>query len=137
MEPIKIDITILSPIQKVWDYFTNSKHILKWNIINTSWHCTKAETDFRVGGTFLYRMDFKNKGFGYDYSGIFDSISPLEKINYHLLDGRNVEVIFEKIDDNTTKVIQIYEPETKNSREMQRDGWYSILNNFHKYVEKN
>ena len=27
------------------------------------------------------------------------------------------------------------QPEMQNSREMQREGWYAILNNFHKYTE--
>lgn len=137
MEPIVIDITILKPIEKVWDYFITSKHILKWNILNSSWECVKAENDFKVGGRFLYRMEMKNKGFGFDYKGTFDEIEPLRKINYHLDDGRKVNVTFEKLDEATTKIVQIYEPEGNTSREMQREGWYNILNNFHKYVEQN
>ncbi len=137
MEPIVIDIIILEPIAKVWDYFITSKHILKWNIINSQWNCVKAETDFKVGGHFNYRMNMKNKGFGFDYNGTFEEILPFQKIKYQLDDGRKVSVEFEKVDDNTTKIIQIYEPEAKTSREMQREGWYSILNNFHKYVEQN
>ena len=51
-------------------------------------------------------------------------------------DGRMVEVYFRKIDENTTEVIEVFEPETQYSREMQRTGWYAILDRFHKYVEK-
>ena len=80
-------------------------------------------------------MEAKDESFGFDLSGIYDEIIPLKKIKYHLEDGRLVEVIFNEIDPTTTEVVEIFEPETQNSREMQRDGWYAILNNFHKYVE--
>jgi hypothetical protein len=52
-------------------------------------------------------------------------------------DGRKAEIIFDKIDENTTSVTITFDPETQNPVEMQREGWYAILNNFHKYVENN
>jgi len=121
MEPIKIDITILAPVEKVWDYFNAPKHITKWNFAHESWQCPSSENDLRVGGKFKTRMEAKDKSFGFDFEGIYDEVIPNEKIKYHLEDGRKVEVIFD--------------PEKQNSVEMQRDGWYAILNNFHKYVE--
>ena len=54
-----------------------------------------------------------------------------------LTDGRKVEVSFNKIDESTTEVVQVFEPEQQYSREMQRVGWYAILDRFHKYVENN
>ena len=80
-------------------------------------------------------MEAKDKSFGFDFIGVYDEIVPNEMIKYHLEDGRNVEITFEKIDEKTTKVTEIFDPEKDNSREMQREGWYAILNNFHKYVE--
>lgn len=135
MEFIKIDITILKPIEKVWDYFNNPKHVTHWNFAHETWHSPKAESDFREGGKFSYRMEVKDGSFGFDYTGTFDVIVPNQLVKYHLDDGRKVEVHFNKVDENTTEVIEIFEPEAQNSREMQRDGWYAILNNFHKYVE--
>ncbi|MDF2930930.1 MAG: activator of ATPase [Chryseobacterium sp.] len=135
MDPIKIDITILAPEEKVWDYFNTPKHIMKWNFAHESWECPRSENDLRVGGKFNNRMEAKDGSFGFDFIGIYDEVIPNERIKYHIEDGRNVEVIFEKIDGNTTKVIEIFDPEKQNSVEMQRDGWYAILNNFHKYVE--
>ncbi|WP_027378005.1 SRPBCC domain-containing protein [Kaistella palustris] len=135
MEPIKIDITILKPVQMVWDLMNDPKHIVKWNFAQEKWHCTKAENDFRVGGTLHTRMEAKDGSFGFDFIGVYDEIIPLKKIKYHLSDGRNVEITFNEIDANTTQVIEVFDAESKNSREMQRDGWYGILNNFHKYVE--
>ena len=80
MEPIKIDITILSPVQKVWDLFIEPQHIMKWNFAHESWHCPKAENDFQVGGKLKTRMEAKDGSFGFDLVGIYDEIIPLEKI---------------------------------------------------------
>lgn len=135
MENIKIDITILKPVQTVWQYFIEPKHITRWNFANDNWHCPKADSDFREGGKFSYRMEAKDGSFGFDYTGTFVEIVPEKLIKYRLDDGRNVEVYFNSLDAATTEVVEIFEPEPANSREMQRDGWYAILNNFHKYVE--
>lgn len=135
MEPIKIDITILQPVQKVWEYYNDPKHIVKWNFAHESWHCPKAESDLRVGGTFKSRMETKDGSFGFDFVGIYDEVIPGSRLKYHMEDGRNVEVDFIKQDDSSTKVKIIFDPEKQNSVEMQRDGWYAILDNFHKYTE--
>ncbi len=135
MEPIRIEITILKPISKVWDYFNNPKHITKWNFADETWHCPKAENDLRVGGKLYARMEAKDKSFGLDYVGIYDEVIPYQILRYHLEDNRKVEIQFIEVDPNTTTVIETFDPEYQNSREMQRDGWYAILNNFHKYVE--
>ena len=137
MDKVKIDITILAPVEKVWDYFNDPKHITKWNFAHESWFCPSSENDLKPGGKFNNRMEAKDGSFGFDFIGIYDEVIPNERIKYHIEDGRNVEVVFEKIDGNTTKVTEIFDPEKQNSVEMQREGWYSILNNFHKYVENN
>ena len=136
MESIKIDITILAPVQKVWDFYKEPKHIVKWNFSNSFWHCPKAVNNLINGGNFDYRMEAKNKSFGYDYKGTYDEVIPNELIKFKFNDGRLVEVKFQEIDSGTTRVFIEFEPETRNTREMQREGWYAILNNFHKYVEK-
>lgn len=137
MEPIKIDITILAPAEKVWNYFNDPEHVTKWNFAHESWQCPASENDLKVGGKFKHRMEAKDKSFGFDFEGIYDEVIPSEKIKYHMEDKRKVEIIFDKIDENTTKVTEIFDPETQNPVEMQREGWYAILNNFHKYVENN
>ena len=47
-----------------------------------------------------------------------------------------VEVLFEKISGEETKVTVNFEPENQNPLEMQKDGWQSILNNFKKYTQQ-
>lgn len=137
MEPITIEITILKPLEKVWEYFYNPKHIVKWNYPTPNWHCPKADIDFREGGSFDYRLEYKDKTFGYDFAGVITEISDRKYVKSTLKDGRKIEVHFNKIDENTTEVVEIFEPEQQYSREMQRTGFYAILDRFHKYVENN
>lgn len=137
MEPITINITILKPIEKVWDYFYNPKHIVKWNFTTPNWHCPKADIDFREGGSFDYRLEYKDKSFGYNFSGEIVEIRDMDYVKSILSDGRTIEVYFKKVDDTTTEIIEVFEPEQQYSREMQRVAYYAILDRFHKYVEKN
>ena len=137
MEPITIEITILKSVSKVWEYFTEPEHITQWNFASPEWTCPNAENDVQIGGEFNYRMEAKDRSFGFDFKGTYDEVSPFEKIKYHLEDGRNVEVLFESIDQNTTKVTEVFEPDPEQPVEMQREGWYAILDNFHKHVENN
>lgn len=137
MDPITIDITILAPVEDVWYKYNEPKHIVNWNFANESWHCPHSKNDLRIGGKFKNRMEAKDGSFGFDFEGVYDELIPYRKIKYHLEDGRNVEIIFEKIDGSTTKVNISFDPEKQNSVEMQREGWYAILNNFHKYAENN
>lgn len=135
MDQINIDITILAPVKKVWEYYNKPEHIVKWNFADESWECPSSENDLRVGGEFNNRMEAKDGSFGFDFIGSYDEVVEHQLIKYHIEDGRNVEIVFEKIDENTTKVNISFDPEKQNSVEMQREGWYAILNNFHKYVE--
>jgi len=137
MEPIRIEITILKPLQKVWDYMHEPKHIIKWNFAQENWTCPKAENDFVVGGKLKVRMQMKDRSYGFDFQGTYEEIIPLKKIVYRTGDGRKVEIQLTEVDPNTTNVVEIFEPEPQTSRQMQRDDWYAILNNFHKYVENN
>ena len=97
MEPIKIDIAILAPVQKVWGYFNKPEHIVNWNFASEDWHCPTATNDLRVGGKLETRMEAKDGSFGFDFVGIYDEIIPLKLIRYFLEDGRKVEVYFQEI----------------------------------------
>lgn len=136
-ENIILKITILENVEKVWEYYTKPEHIIKWNFAEPTWHCPKAENNLEVGGTFNYRMESKKDDFGFDFKGVFDEIAPSQLLKFHLDDGRKVVVNFNNIDEKTTEVTETFEPENDNMFDMQRDGWYAILNNFHKYVENN
>ncbi len=135
MENIKIEITILASMDLVWECFTDRDHIEEWYFASEDWHCPNAENNFEVGGKFNYRMEAKQGGFGFNFTGVFDEIIPHKVIKYHLDDGRKVAVNFENEEGNTVKLMQVFQPEKENPVDLQRNGWYAILNNFKKYVE--
>ena len=47
---ITIEALIEAPVEKVWKYWTEPAHIVKWNNASDDWHTPHAENDLRVGG---------------------------------------------------------------------------------------
>ncbi|MDF2597122.1 MAG: Activator of Hsp90 ATPase 1-like protein, partial [Clostridia bacterium] len=116
-------------------YWTEPKHITKWNNASEDWHTPFAENDLRVGGKFLSRMEAKDGSFGFDLSGIYDEVNLHEVISYTLPDGRKVKIIFVG-HENKTDIIETFHAENENSIELQQKGWQAILDNFKKYAEQ-
>ena len=135
MESIKIDKTVRQPIEKVWNYYTQPSHIINWNFAHESWHCPKAKNNLQVNGKLECRMEAKDQSFGFEFVGIYDEIILNKKIKYHLEDGRKVEIIFQSPNSQETKIEIIFDPESINPIEMQKEGWQAILDNFCHYAE--
>lgn len=131
---ITVEATIYIPIAKVWNCWTDPKHITKWNNASDDWHTPTAENDLRVGGKFSYRMEAKDGSMGFDFWGTYTRIEPFQFIGYTLGDERKVEISF-LTEGNKTRIIETFDPEDINSVELQKTGWQAILNNFKKYVE--
>ena len=131
---ISVRALINAPIDKVWRFWTTPVHIIQWNNASEDWYTPHAENDFIVCGKFLYRMESKDGSNGFDFDGVYVTIKTNELIEYILSDGRKVKVEFIK-NGNKTNVIEIFEAETTNSAELQRQGRQAILNNFKKYAE--
>lgn len=134
MERITIQTTVNAPISDVWKYWTDPRHIVKWNNASDDWHTPTAENDLRVGGRFLSRMEAKDGSFGFDFGGTYTEVDPYRRIAYDMTDERSVEADFTE-EDGKTRIVQTFDPERQNSLEMQRQGWQAILDNFKKYVE--
>lgn len=134
MSKITTQATINAPVQRVWELYTTPEHVTQWNNASDDWHSPRAENDLRVGGKFLYRMEAKDGSAGFDFEGIYTDVKEHERIAYSMSDGRTVEVTFTD-QGNETTVTVAFDPEQKNSLEMQRAGWQSILDNFKKYAE--
>jgi uncharacterized protein YndB with AHSA1/START domain len=141
MTRIKISTIIDANLAKAWNVFTQSEYITRWNFASDEWECPTAINDFQVGGRFNYRMQAKDGSFGFDFEGKYLEIENQKRILFQLgadlPKGRQVEVFFEKISYNQTKVIEIFDPESENSLEMQKNGWQLILNNYKKCAELN
>ena len=137
MNQLTVTTEINKPINEAWNFFNNPKHIVNWNFAHESWECPLAKNDLKVGGKLEVRMQAKDGSFGFDLVGIYDEIVENELIKYHFEDGRNIEIIFEKLSDNKTKVTENFDPENMNPLDFQKDGWQAILDNFKSYVENN
>jgi uncharacterized protein YndB with AHSA1/START domain len=131
---VTVETTVQTPVERVWKYWTEPKHISKWNNASEDWHTPFAENDLRVGGKFLSRMEAKDGSFGFDFSGVYDEVRINEGISYTLDDGRKVSITFIR-QENETKIIQTFESENTNPIELQEAGWQAILDNFKKYTE--
>jgi len=134
--PITVIAEIESPVEKVWEYWTAPEHIVQWCYASDDWHAPLAENDVRNGGKFKTVMAAKDGSYSFDFGGEYTEVAKHKVISYILGDGRKVDVHFEKNGDKT-RVIETFDPEQTNSRELQRGGWQAILNNFKKYSEKN
>lgn len=135
-ETITVETHVDAPIEKVWDAYTNPEAVTGWNAPSEDWHTPKAENDLRVGGTFTYRMEAKDGSAGFDFSGTYTEVIPHERIAYTMDDGRTVTVSFTP-EEAGVHVVVVFDPETENPHEMQREGWQAILDNFRKYTEGN
>ncbi|KIL45518.1 SRPBCC family protein [Jeotgalibacillus soli] len=131
---ITVETTVHAPVKKVWECWTDPKHITKWSFASDDWHAPNAENDLRVGGKFLTRLEAKDGSFGFDLGGVYDEIRVNEFISYTLGDGRKVTVTFIS-QEKDTKVIEDFEAEATHSIEQQKAGWQAFLDNFKKYSE--
>ena len=119
---LTVETTVHAPVEKVWAYWTEPKHITKWNNASDDWHTPFAENDLRAGGKFLYRMEAKDGSFGFDFGGVYNEVKLNEVISYTLGDERKVIINFIG-QENQTLVIETFEAESSNSIELQqRDG---------------
>jgi uncharacterized protein YndB with AHSA1/START domain len=133
---ITIEAIINAPVEKVWECWTGPQHIVHWNNASDDWHTPHAESNLRVGGKFLTRMESRDGTSGFDFEGVFTSIITNKYIEYALGDDRIVRITFTGT-GNQTRVVEVFDAEEVNTVELQKMGWQSILNNFKNYTEKN
>jgi hypothetical protein len=79
-------------------------------------------------------MEAKDGSFGFDYSGSYQQVEENRLIRKSLDDGRKVEIEFQDMGASTA-ISETFEIEDINTKDMQRDGWQAILNNFKNYCE--
>jgi uncharacterized protein YndB with AHSA1/START domain len=131
---ITVKTTVEAPVSVVWAYWTEARHVKKWNHASPDWHTPKAENQLRPGGKFNYRMEAKDGSFGFDFWGTYDEVEPNHKLSFTLGDGRRVGIRFKEV-DGKTHITETFEAEGTNALEMQKNGWQAILDNFKKYVK--
>lgn len=136
MSPEQITITadVTALPSTVWAAYTAPEHITRWNFASDDWCCPSASNDLRVGGAYSARMEAQDGSFGFDFIAIYEAIEPERSFTYRMEDGRIVTTTFEQQGD-ATRVTTVFDAETENPVDMQRDGWQAILNNFKVHAE--
>ena len=132
---ITVQATISAARSKVWDYYTNPKHIINWNFADPSWHCPSASNDLVVGGRFVAKMEARDGSFGFVFEAVYTEIIEGEMFTYGF-EGRTITVDFKDVIGHTLVTVS-FDPETENPIELQRNGWQAILDNFKQYTERN
>ena len=132
---IEVKTTINADKTKVWDFYTNPKHIIHWNFAHPSWHCPSAENNLKIGGKYCARMEAKDGSFGFNFEAMYTEIKDQEQFTYQF-DDRFATVKFIS-NANNTEINIVFDPENENPIEVQKGGWQAILENFKKYVESN
>lgn len=129
------EATINAPVEKVWEFWTNPKHIINWNKASDDWFTPWAENDLRQGGKFKSRMEARDGSMGFDFEGEYTNVVLYQVLESVLGDGRKVKVEFWPEGTQNTRVIESFEAEDMNSLDMQKQGWQAIMDNFKQYVE--
>ena len=132
---ITVEATVIAPVEKVWNNWTDPNHICNWNNASEDWHTPFAQNDLRPGGRFLSRMEAKDGSQGFDFGGVYDEVIFHQVIAYTLGDGRKVKVIFLS-QGSATRIVETFDAETTFSVKQQQAGWQAILDNFKKYTER-
>ncbi|WP_018341504.1 SRPBCC family protein [Cytophaga aurantiaca] len=133
---ITIEATVNAPMDKVWKYWNEPAHIKQWCSASPDWHVPAADNDLKAGGKFTTTMAAKDGSFSFDFGGVYDQVQSNELIEYTIGDGRKVKIVFTTSGD-AVKIVESFEPESQNPRDMQQAGWQAILNNFKSYTENN
>lgn len=133
---VTVGAKIKAPIEKVWKYWNEPEHIMKWNQASDDWHSPASRNDLRVGGEFSTTMAAKDGSFSFDFGGVYTEVDQHKKIAYTMGDGRKVVNVF-TTNGNETQIESTFETESQNPVEMQRAGWQAIMDSFKKYTEAN
>lgn len=134
-ERITVQTVVAAPLDQVWLSFTDPRHIMQWNNASSDWHTPHAENDLRVGGSFLSHMESKDGAEGFDFRGTYTVVEPTSRIEYTMEDGRGVSITFSETPAGV-EVVEMFEPESENTKELQQAGWQAILDNFKWYTEE-
>ena len=130
---ITVETLVKAKLNTVWGVWSNPEDIKQWSAASDDWHTTRSAVDLREGGTFSSRMEAKDGSEGFDFEGTYTRIVPRKIIEYRLGDGRNVKVQFTEVADGVL-VKETFDAESENDRELQRQGWQAILDNFARHV---
>lgn len=79
-------------------------------------------------------MEARDGSMGFDFAGVYEEVDAPKTVTLRLGDGRCARTTF-MAESTGTRVRTVFDPESTNPAEMQRDGWQAILDSYAKYVE--
>ncbi len=152
---VKITRSYRAPIEWVWRAWSDPEIIKQW------WGPTRytskyAESDFRVGGKYLFDMEAPDGTITWS-TGIYEEIIPYKKIvctdsfsdeDGNIILGNDlgmrgnwprklyVTIEFEKIEDDQTKIVISHEGIPKEMHDDCVNGWNQSLDKFLEVVER-
>jgi uncharacterized protein YndB with AHSA1/START domain len=131
---IKVEVLVDAPLARIWERWIGPEHITKWYAASDDWHTPRATNDVKVGGTFDFRMEARNRSAGFDFRGTYTIAVPSERLHCLLGDGRHIDIRFLP-EGSRVRVVEEFDAETANPVERQRAGWQAILDSFKRYAE--
>lgn len=134
-QPIAIETFVPVSPQAAWDAYTDPAAITQWNFASPDWCCPSADVDLRQGGRHVARMEARDGSMGFDFGGTYEAVEAPSSLVLKLDDGRVARTTF-SAEEGGTRVRTVFDPESMNPVEMQRDGWQSILDNYANHVKK-
>ena len=134
-EPIRIETVVAARPEAAWAAYTSPQVIMAWNQASPDWHCPAASVDLRPGGRHHARMEARDGSFGFDFEATYEEVDAPSALTLRLADGRSVRTTFVEEGDGT-RVNTVFDPETQNPVEMQRDGWQAILDSYASFVAR-
>lgn len=78
-------------------------------------------------------MEARDGSAGFDFEAVYVEVEEPVEFTYEFF-GRVAQVKFDEQNGQTTVTI-IFDPETENPIELQRQGWQAILDNYKSYTE--
>lgn len=130
---ITVSLRVKAPVATVWDAWTQPEAIKHWCFASDDWGVPFARNEVVVGRKFTTTMAAKDNSARFDFEGVYTRVIPHQRIEYGILDGRSVSVMFES-DGEWTTITETFEPEKLHGLDQQLAGWQAILDNFGKYV---
>ena len=71
---ITVEAVVNAPVEKVWKYWNEPKHITQWCQASEDWHAPHAENDLRIDGKFVTTMAAKDGSMSFDFGGTYTNV---------------------------------------------------------------
>lgn len=148
MTKLTVSTKIYAPLATVWERRRKPEYITQRAFADEATrHCPRAKGEEpKVGEVFVTRMEARDGSFGFDMTGQYTAVNPLESFSYTMgsyerdsdfVDaGRAVDVNF--LEDGScgcVTVTETFDAEDIHDHAMQIAGWKAILENFKKVCE--